>query len=244
MEAMKHLLPQFLVAVSLALVDLPLSAQDSAMGAVQHPDLLMLASQPPGPGVPSGWKVRPVRGKPPPMYSIQGDGQERSLRIAGRGAAALLYRELEVPLDSASSMAWSWRVLETPASADIQVKRRDDSPIRVFVVFGRWQDLGRSGHAIFYTWGNEGEEELTTRSHVSRRIAIVRLARSGSTDETWRDVRTNPSGDFARIFGGRADPITTVGFMQDTDQTGEAAIAELREFRVGLPADPRHRLGS
>jgi hypothetical protein len=207
-----------------------------ALGALS-PDLLSLTSQPLGPGIPAGWKVRSVRGKPPPTFSIQADAGERSLRVEGRGAAAWLYRKLDVPLDSSAAMTWSWRVVETPPQADIQVKRLDDSPIRVFVVFGRWEDLGRSAHAIFYTWGNDADAELRMLSHVSRRIAIVRLAGSPSTDQGWRDARVNPSADFERAFGDGAGPITTIGIMQDTDQTGDAAIAEIRELWLAHPSD-------
>ena len=193
-------------------------------------DLLMLGSQPLGPGLPAGWMVRTIRGQPDPAYSIRETADGRAFRLEGQGSAAWLYHPLPASITAGASMSWTWRVLQAPATADLRRKQLDDSPIRVFVVFGRWEDLGRSAHAIFYTWGNAEDAGLETLSHVSRRIAIVRMAGAAETGDTWREVRVRPFEDYARIFGSGASPITTVGLMQDTDQTREAAVAEIRDL--------------
>jgi hypothetical protein len=98
----------------------------------------------------------------------------------------------------------------------------------VFVVFGRLEDLGRSAHAIFYSWGGSADAELEALSHVSRRIAVVRLKGGPDADGIWHDERVDPFRDHERIFGAPAEGIGAIGIMQDTDQTLEAASAELR----------------
>jgi len=77
-------------------------------------------------------------------------------------------------------------------------------------------------------------------SHVSRRIGVVRLKGGPDSDGTWHDERVDPFRDHERIFGAPAAGIGTIGIMQDTDQTLEAASAELRALAFA-PAPVGHQ---
>lgn len=212
-------MPSLLIALLLALVP--------------GDDLLMLGAVAPGPGIPPGWTVRPVRGRPAPSYAIRDDGDGRALQLSGAGAAAWLYRELpEYASDPAAAVRWEWRVHRAPLTSDLARKARDDSPIRVFVVFGKVADLRSSARAIFYTWGNEEPADLAQLSHASDRFAIVRLAGREHADGTWRTAEVRPFDDYRRFWKGAPRPIGAVGVMQDTDQTGEVAEAELRLLQL------------
>lgn len=185
-------------------------------------DLLRLEQAAVGSGSPPGWEVRPVKGHPAPHIEIGMDGPDRVLRISGRGQAAWFYRELhddEVP--EGSTLHWSWRVLEAPAGSDLQRRRADDSPIRVFVVFG---DRSR---IIFYSFGNEEPDGYAAPSHLSDRLHVVRV--DGAAERgAWREHRADPIADYRRLWRGDPPAITAIGLMQDTDQTDGRAVAEVR----------------
>ena len=69
-----------------------------ALVATPFGDFLGLSRTPEGPGLPIGWRIRPVRGSPPPSFAILEQGGERVLRISGKGAAAWAYLELKTPI--------------------------------------------------------------------------------------------------------------------------------------------------
>jgi hypothetical protein len=193
--------------------------------------LLDLDTVPLGAGLPAGWTVRPVKGQTPPDYQIvESTDGSRILRISGHGAAAWATHELAHPIEPASGrLRWSWRVLVTPDSADLRRRDRDDSALRLFVVFGKPGGLfNSSGRIIFYSWGNTEPEGLTLRSHVSGRIQIVRLAGQTDTGQAWQVEEVDPFADCRGIWDREPPPITAVGLMQDTDMTRSPAVAEFR----------------
>lgn len=186
-----------------------------------------------GAGLPAGWSIRPVKGHPAPDYQIvkSADGS-RILRVSGRGAAAWATNELAEPIRPAPGrLRWSWRVLTVPDSADLRRKARDDSALRVFVVFGKPRGLfNSSGRIIFYSWGNAEPDGLTLRSHVSGRIQIVRMAGRTDAGPEWRTEDVDPFADYRRFWDRDPPPITAVGLMQDTDMTRSLAVAEFRRL--------------
>jgi hypothetical protein len=206
-------------------------------------DLLMLEKAELGRSTPPGWEVRRVKGQAVPELEIRDDGPDRVLRISGAGQAAWFYRDLRSEdLTDDRTLHWSWRVLEAPPTADLQSKRSDDSPIRVYVVFGNPGALfGGSGRIIFYSFGNEEPDGYAAPSHLSDRMHIVRVD-GASEHGVWRQHAVHPASDYRRIWGKSPPAITAIGVMQDTDQTGRRAVAEIR--RLDLTAPPAEaRLG-
>lgn len=194
-------------------------------------DLLGLRKVSVGPGVPDGWKVRPVRGHPMPDAEIRCVGNRLSLRLNGAGRAGWFYRETLIESSEADRrLHWSWRVDEAPAAADLGASATDDSPIRIYVVFGKVGGLfGGSGRVIFYSFGNHDPGGYSAPSHVSDRLHVIRV--DGVADRgRWREHAADPFADYRRIWQKEPPPITAIGVMQDTDQTGDLAVAELRRL--------------
>ncbi len=183
-----------------------------------------------GQGVPAGWKVRDVRGQERPEIEVREDSGARVLRVHGAGRAAWFYRELADPLaESAGALRWSWRVLQTPLDADMRLEQLDDSPLRVYVVFGKPGFLGRSARIIFYTYGNAEPAGYARASFVSDKLHVIRV--DGAAERSrWRDHAVDPFADYRRIWKRAPPPITAIGVMQDTDQTKAQATAEIRQL--------------
>ena len=151
-------------------------------------------------------------------------------RLSGAGRAAWFYRELSPELpESVGSLDWSWRVIEAPPSADLREKDTDDSPIRVYVVFGKPGLFNRSGRIIFYSFGNGEPGDFSQPSHASDKMQVIRVD-GAEAMRVWRDHRVDPFSDYRRIWHRDPPPITAIGVMQDTDQTGQGAVAELRRL--------------
>ena len=199
-------------------------------------DLLALGGARAGAGIPPGWKVRPVRGQSAPVADIRREGDQSIFRVTGAGRAAWFYRELSPDLgESPARLHWSWRVLEAPAGADLRAESSDDAPIRVYVVFGKPGRLfGGSGRIIFYSYGNMEPAGFSAASHGSDKVHVIRVDGAGERG-AWQEHIGDPFADYRRIW--RRDPpqITAIGIMQDTDQTRERAVAELRQLAWRSP---------
>jgi len=197
--------------------------------------ILSLGDAPLGAGAPPGWSTRPVRGQRTPDIDVRTSGGERVLRIQGAGRAAWYYRELSPALPvERGRLHWSWRVLEAPATADLRAERTDDSPIRVFVTFGKPGLFGRSARVIFYTFGNGEPAGFERASHASDRLHVVRVDGAAERGQ-WREHAVSPYDDYQRIWGRTPPAITAIGIMQDTEQTGAMASAELRRLEWVVP---------
>lgn len=203
-------------------------------------EILSLTGARPAAGIPAGWKVREVRGQRAPDIEIRNDGDRPVLRVHGAGRAAWFYRELSPALtDSAGALRWSWRVLETPANSDMRTEALDDSPIRVYVVFGKPGLFGKSARIIFYTYGNAEPPGYARPSFGQDKLHVIRV--DGAAERTqWREHSVNPIADYRRIWKRAPPPITAIGVMQDTDQTRAQATAEIRRLEwTATPDVPR-----
>ncbi len=189
-----------------------------------------------GAGVPAGWKVRAVRGQSAPAIEVRNDGDGPVLRVHGAGRAAWFYRELSPELaESDGALRWSWRVLDAPAAADMRSEKFDDSPIRVYVVFGKPGIFGRSARIIFYTFGNSEPSGYARASFVSDKLHVIRV--DGVAERAlWRENTVDPFADYRRIWKRKPPAITAIGVMQDTDQTRAQATAEIRQLEWIDPA--------
>ncbi|CAN5891931.1 hypothetical protein BH11GEM2_BH11GEM2_00870 [soil metagenome] len=198
-------------------------------------DFLGLGAAPPGAGVPPGWNVRKVRGQTAPVTEVLRTEGGPVFRISGMGRAAWFYRELSPELaESPGSLDWSWRVVEAPPAADLRAKETDDSPVRVYVVFGKPGIFNRAGRIIFYTFGNAEPRDFSQASHESDKMHVIRVDGADAL-RVWRDHSVDPFADYRRIWHRDPPPITAVGVMQDTDQTGQGAVAELRRLEWRTP---------
>lgn len=194
-----------------------------------------LMSGPGGP--PDDWTVRPTRGAMSPSWSIVADAAGARLRVESEGAAGWARIPLPANVARDAQLEWSWRVLETPHGAVLGERRRDDAPLRVLVGFGG--SANRPKRAIAYTWGNTEPMGMRRVSHQGNEIWVKVVANAAMADGTWHEVSLAPATDFVLIWGRPALPITSIALMQDVEDTGERAIAELRRLDILMvPAMP------
>jgi hypothetical protein len=98
--------------------------------------------------------------------------------------------------------------------------------------------FGGSGRNIFYSFGNAAPEGYAAPSHVSDRMQVIRVD-GASEHGVWRQHAAHPANDYRRIWRRAPPPITAIGVMQDTDQTGRRAVAEIRQLDLTVPSDAR-----
>jgi hypothetical protein len=180
--------------------------------------LTNLSDVPPAPGLPSGWDLRGVRGAPRPAFEVVDGGM---LRVEGTGAAGFATYELADAIDpEPGALRWRWRADAPVENADLRDRHRDDSPIRLLVVF-------RDRRMLFYTWGNaeRAGEWFPSWTGDDRIVWVVRAA--DDADGAWRQDARDPFLDYRTAFDRDPVAIVAVGVVQDTDQLKAAARAEI-----------------
>ena len=188
-------------------------------------DLLRLGVAASGATLPPGWTVRAVRGVAAPVSRIVDSAGVRFLRIEGRGQAEWFGQRVALVADPGARLRWRWRIPVTPAGADLRVRQGDDAAARIFVSFDTPSFFGRPPRTLFYSAGGAEPDGYTRASFVSGAQHVIRNAPPPAG--AWADVTVDPVADYARIFGRPPPRITGVGVLQDSEQTGSLAVADL-----------------
>jgi hypothetical protein len=192
-----------------------------------------------GQPLPPGWEVRAVRSFDAPASRVVEDAEiGAAIRFEATGQAAFFWRELDSRLDPADGrLRWSWRVDRPVVGADLLVRELDDSPARLFVVFGTRGIFSRP-RIIFYTWGNQERPGAHWSSPVDARMHIVVLQDHSAPTGAWIDEDRDLLADYRAAFGRDPEPVSAIGFMIDTDDTGQTAVGLLGTVRWAPPAGP------
>ena len=202
----------------------------TALATAEPIDLLGLDMVPLGGGLPSAWTVIPVRRQRPPTATLLDSAGSRFVRLEGTGRAGWFVKKLNAPVaPSPTRLTVSWRVLVAPARADLRAAATDDAALRVFVVFATQGPFERTPRTLFYTSGTVAPSGYSRPSFQSRALHVIRIGPDAATS-MWVEGVLDPFSDYQRIWGGTPRAIVAVGLMQDTEQTGGSATADVREL--------------
>lgn len=189
-------------------------------------DLLALSSAVVGDSLPPQWQRIAVRGQRSPMSVVREERGERFLSISGQGRAAWFALDLRSqPLLRSGAATLEYRLPLLPAGADLTIAERSDAALRLYFVFEEPRRFLPSRRVFFYSLGAFGSGPRVKRDD---RVCDIRLS-AASTSE-WQRLAVSPAADAARDCGWEDGQIVAVGMMQDTDQTGARAAAEVRSL--------------
>ncbi len=180
-----------------------------------------LYSAHPGPGLPDRWSLTRIRHVEPPSFSVTSG---HTVRVEANAQAGFASHRLRVPLRPASgTLTWKWRTGTPLSDARLHSRERDDSPVRVFLLFD-------DGRMIYYTWGNAEPIGDTFHIWTGASRAVMVLRRAEDANGSWYMESRDPFEDYRRAFKHAAHPIVAVGIGADTDQLHDHTIAEVGEM--------------
>lgn len=145
--------------------------------------LTNFAFAPPGPGLPGGWHLTRVRHVDPPTFALT---RTRALRVETDGQAGFASHRLRAPLrPGRRRLVWRWRTATPRPRAALRSRARDDSPVRVFLVFD-------DGRTLYYTWGNAEPVGDMFLSATGASRAVVVCRRAEDANGSWYQEARNP----------------------------------------------------
>jgi hypothetical protein len=204
--------------------------------------LTPFSALPTGP-VEGSWELVELKGQTPTEFSIVEQDGQRVLEARAVAAAAALAHKIDVPVDQPAILHWRWKIAAYVDGADINTKKGDDYPARIYVTFARdaaklpWlirlklrlakliygTDVPTA--AICYVWDKNSPVGRSVPNVYTSTVQMI-VVRDGTEDvDTWISESRDVYADYRRAFGGEPPPVSSIIVGVDTDNTGESVTA-------------------
>lgn len=176
-------------------------------------------------------------------YSIETLGRESVLRAESQASASAIVLRMTFNVSDHPRLRWAWRVDNVYRKGNARSKEGDDYPLRIYVLFeydpekAAAFDRAKYGvaralygeypphSALNYIWASrEDEEGILTNPYASNAKMIV-LQKGRKNLGRWIVEERNILDDYRRAFGTDPPARATLGIMNDSDNTKEAAVA-------------------
>lgn len=215
------------------------------IGQVRLGSIASFSASKPGKTLPGGWQVWTLaRFKKPTAYDlVNKDGATVVEARADNSASGLLHPLNNLDAREFRELSWRWKIEALIKNQDNTRSATEDAPVRLVIRFDGDKSKLDFGERMFsaqvkavtgqelpyatlmYIWGRQSPRESVITSHFTERIRMI-VADSGPDHlGQWQDIKRNLYEDFKRAYGEEPGPITAIGIMTDTDNTGEKARA-------------------
>ena len=220
--------------------------------ATALPLLTPLAGQ--GEAPPAPWRVvgLPRQKKPFTRFSMVEVDGKRALRVEAIESYGNLVHTLgSVP--AGLHLAWSWRVEQPIADADLRKKDGDDTALKVCVLFDLALDkvpflerqllrLARTQTAeplpaatVCYVWDARLPVGTLIDNAFTRRMRYIVLQSGATPLHTWQPERRDVAADFLLAFGAESlqlPPLVGVAVGADADNTHSHSIGHVANLML------------
>lgn len=166
-------------------------------------------------------------------------------------SASLLRQKLRIEPQHLSLVRFSWKVPALIADADLALRDKSDSPVRLILAF----DGDRSQFSfkntmlselaqvltgepmpfatLMYVWSNSQPAESVIHSPRTDRIRKLVLESGAANLNQWRDYERDIRADFIKVFGEPPGALVGIALMTDADNTRSSAQAWYGPVQLG-----------
>ncbi len=192
---------------------------------------------------PALWRHQEFPGKRYNTYRyVRLDGRDTVLAQSS-SSASMLRQTVRIESERLSRLRFSWKVPALIESADLAVRERSDSPVRVVLAFegdrsrfsARDAMLSELAHALtgepmpyatlMYLWCNSCEPGSVIVNSRTARIRKLVMESGPRHLSQWLDYERDIRADFVKAFGEPPGALVAIGIMTDTDNTHSTARA-------------------
>ncbi len=189
------------------------------------------------------WQHRTFPGKTPNQFAyLKLDGRV-AMGVKSSSAASMLRHVVSIEPGQLDALRFSWKVPALITDADMAVRDKDDSPVRIVLAFdgdrsklsARDRMLSELAYAVtgedmpyatlMYVWCNTREPGSVIQSPRTDRIRKLVLESGPKRLNSWLDYERDIRADYLKVFGEEPGRLMAVGIMTDTDNTKSSAEA-------------------
>ena len=175
------------------------------------------------------WREVEVKGQT--RYTIEQQGDSKSLKAESQSGASILLCPFRFDPDTYDWLSWRWRVDRLVEQEDLRRKKGSDAAARVYVYFDTtgvpWQKRN-----IDYVWSANLPVGTVLPSAFSKSSMMIVVESGADHLGTWQTVSRDLKEDYRRCFGQGPPDVVAIGVMSDSDNTKGQAIAYFDDLVV------------
>lgn len=216
--------------------------------AAAESDITPFSPANPGIEMPEGWQPMVIPRKAPGRFSLVKDADVTVLRAQAIATAGMLNYKLRFDPAARPLLTWRWKVDHVLTKADLGIRAGDDFAARVYVFFDvRLESLPFTARAkmhvarliygaelpiasLCYVWDNKHIVGTSVWSAYTDRVRIIVLESGQEKTGQWVTETRDIAADFRAAYGDDPPAVTGIAIGNDTDQTGETALAWFGDF--------------
>ena len=189
------------------------------------------------------WLHRTFPGKASNQFAyLKLDGRN-AMGVKSSASASMLRKVVSIEPAQLDAVRFSWKVPTLITDADMALREKDDSPVRLVLAFdgdrsklsARDRMLSELANALtgedmpyatlMYVWCNKREPGSVVINPRTDRIRKLVLESGPKQLNRWIDYERNIRADYRQVFGEEPGRLIAVGIMTDTDNTKSSAEA-------------------
>jgi hypothetical protein len=189
------------------------------------------------------WQHQVFPGKRRNHYEYVWREGRPAMAVSSETGISAMRRVQHRPADSLGQIRFSWKVAGLIADADLKQPNKEDSPVRLVLVFdgdrsqfsARDAMLSELARAVtgeempyatlMYVWSNQLPVGTVVHNRRTDRIRKL-VIQSGPQDiNRWLDYERDIRADYEQVFGAPPGPLKAVALMTDTDNTSSSVQA-------------------
>ena len=186
----------------------------------------------------AAWTHLPFPGKRPTEFRpVRVDGRD-AVAARAEASASMLRQKLRLEPQQLAGLRFSWRVPALIAGADLALRDKDDTPVRVVLAFDgdrrrlsqRDAALSELARAItgedmpyatlMYVWSGTRAAGTVVASPRTDRIRRLVVESGAARLDRWLDYERDIRADYEHAFGEPPGALIGIAVMTDSDNTG------------------------
>ena len=166
-----------------------------------------------------------------------------AMAVSSQAGISAMRQAQSLPALSLGQIQFSWKVAGLIADADLQQAAKEDSPVRLVLVFDGDRSLFSAKDAmlselarvltgeempyatLMYVWSNQLPVGTVVNNRRTDRIRKLVIQSGADGVNRWQDYERDIRADYERVFGAAPGALKAVALMTDTDNTASEVKA-------------------
>ncbi len=189
------------------------------------------------------WQHQVFPGKRRNQYHYVWREGRPAMAVSSQAGISAMRQVQSQSANSLGQVQFSWKVASLIADADLQQAGKEDSPVRLVLVFDGDRSLFSAKDAmlselaraltgeelpyatLMYVWSNQLPVGTVVNNRRTDRIRKLVIQSGADGVNRWQDYERDIRADYERVFGAAPGALKAVALMTDTDNTASEVKA-------------------
>lgn len=184
-----------------------------------------------------GWEMLKFDGIAPSMFTGTQNGE---IEVRSDSGSSVLYRLVADDPLQATTLSWSWQVVDGLPATNLRQTDGDDRVLAVHVVFAEDDFMSRlkgafhpfaRGRVITYVWGDDEKAEFPHPHLPDQGFMIIQKTSSDPMGKWFTEI-IDLEADYKRAFDKALPPVAYVAISGDADDLNAMCFGMIRDIRL------------